>query len=57
MKQTLRKKKTMLDTFEPRREKTNILHMRKQRHQTKTKKEWNVNKIFPVGPNFAGRSG
>ena len=28
MKQTLRKKKTMLDTFEPRREKTNILHMR-----------------------------
>ena len=31
MKQTLRKKKTMLDTFEPRHEKTNILHMRKQR--------------------------
>ena len=27
MKQTLRKKKTVLDTFEPRREKTNILHM------------------------------
>ena len=28
MKQTLCKKKTMLDTFEPRREKTNNLHMR-----------------------------
>ena len=27
MKQTLRKKKTMLDAFEPCREKTNILHM------------------------------
>ena len=34
MKQTLRKKKTMLDTFWPRREKTNILHMRKQRRRS-----------------------
>ena len=34
MKQTLRKKKTMLDTFEPRREKTNILHMQKQRRRS-----------------------
>ena len=31
MKQTLGKKKTMLETFERRREKTSILHMRKQR--------------------------
>ena len=34
MKQTLRKKKTMLHTFEPRREKTNILHMGKQRRRS-----------------------
>ena len=34
MKQTLCKKKTMFDTFEPRREKTNILHMRKQRRRS-----------------------
>ena len=33
MKPPLRKKKTMLDTFEPRREKTNILHMQKTKTQ------------------------